>query len=434
MPVSFRYCLFCSVVVDFERVKIPIFLNLPYYISKRLKSHGNSFSSIVHNIATASICIGLAVMLVSVMILGGFTSTIENKIYSFSGHLQVVKFTLNNAIEESPFVPKSELLTAPHKFEEIRHIQEYGHKATLLKSEQEIQGVLLKGVGPSFDTASFQQNIVEGRFLIFPDSGYSREILISKKVGRVMRVRVGDQVLLNFMDFTTKPPSLRTRQLTVTGLYETGLEDFDDHVIIGDIALIRRLNNWNDSLVGGYEIFVKDVDQIAKVERLLYDKLEYDLYPQKVSDKYIQFFDWMKLISKNEVIFLVIITFVACFNMASVLLIMIMERTQMIGLLKAMGASNKLVRKIFVYRGMLLMGKGMLLGNLLGIGLAFLQDKLKIVPLDPQNYYMEYVPIQWDWTMVIILNLLTFLIISLVLFFPTRIITSISPIQSIRFD
>jgi lipoprotein-releasing system permease protein len=388
----------------------------------------------VHNIATASICIGLAVMLVSVMILGGFTSTIENKIYSFSGHLQVVKFTLNNAIEESPFVPKSELLTAPHKFEEIRHIQEYGHKATLLKSEQEIQGVLLKGVGPSFDTASFQQNIVEGRFLIFPDSGYSREILISKKVGRVMRVRVGDQVLLNFMDFTTKPPSLRTRQLTVTGLYETGLEDFDDHVIIGDIALIRRLNNWNDSLVGGYEIFVKDVDQIAKVERLLYDNLEYDLYPQKVSDKYIQFFDWMKLISKNEVIFLVIITFVACFNMASVLLIMIMERTQMIGLLKAMGASNKLVRKIFVYRGMLLMGKGMLLGNLLGIGLAFLQDKLKIVPLDPQNYYMEYVPIQWDWTMVIILNLLTFLIISLVLFFPTRIITSISPIQSIRFD
>ena len=409
-------------------------MNLPYYISKRLKSHGNSFSSIVHVIATASICIGLAVMLISVMILGGFTSTIENKIFSFSGHLQVVKFTLNNAIEESPFVPKSKLLTAPQEFEGIRHIQEYGHKAALLKSDQEIQGVLLKGIGPSFDTVSFRQNIVEGKFLTFSDSTYSREILISKKIGRIMRVGVGDQVLLNFMDFTTKPPSLRTRQLSVTGLYETGLEDFDDHIIIGDIGLIRRLNNWNDSLVGGYEVFVKDIDQIAKVERLLYDQLEYDLYPQKVSDKYIQFFDWMRLISKNEVIFLVIITFVACFNMASVLMIMIMERTQMIGLLKAMGANNKLVRKIFVYRGMLLMGKGMFLGNLLGIGLAFLQDKLKIVPLDPQNYYMAYVPIQWDWTLVVILNLLTFLIISLVLFLPTRIITSISPIQSIRFD
>ncbi len=409
-------------------------MNLSYYISKRLKSHGNSFSSIVHTIATASICIGLAVMLISVMILGGFTSTIENKIYSFSGHLQVVKFTLNNAIEESPFVPKSKLLTAPQEFEEIRHIQEYSHKATLLKSDQEVHGVLLKGVGPSFDIASFSQNIVEGKFFTFSDSTYSREILISKKMSRIMRVGVDDKVILNFMDFNTTPPSLRTRRLLVTGLYETGLEDFDDHIIIGDIGLIRRLNNWNDSLVGGYEIFVKDVSQIAKVERLLYDQLEYDLYPQKVSDKYIQFFDWMKLIVKNEVIFLAIITFVACFNMASVLLIMIMERTQMIGLLKAMGANNKLVRKIFVYRGMLLMGKGMLFGNLLGIGLAYIQDKFKIVPLDPQNYYMEFVPIQWDWSMVIILNLLTFLIISLVLFLPTRIITSISPIQSIRFD
>lgn len=220
----------------------------------------------------------------------------------------------------------------------------------------------------------------------------------------------------------------------MVGLYETGLEDFDDQIIIGDINLIRRLNNWGDSLVGGYEVFVTDVDQINKVEHMLYDQLEYELYPQKVSDKYIQFFDWMRLISKNEIIFLIIITFVACFNMASVLLIMIMERTQMIGLLKAMGASDKLVRKIFVYRGMLLMGKGMLLGNLVGIGLAFLQDQFQIVPLDPENYYMEYVPILWDWSWVIILNLLTFLIISLVLFLPTRIITSISPIQSIRFD
>lgn len=408
-------------------------MNLPYYISKRLKANG-SFSSVVHTIAISSICIGLAVMLISVMILGGFTSTIENKIFSFSGHLQVVKFTLNNAIEESPFSTETSLLSASDTLEAIRHVQEYSHKATLLRSEQEIQGVLLKGIGPTFDTANFNQNIVQGEFISFPDSTYSREVILSSKMGRLMRVGVGDPVVLNFMDFSTNPPSLRTRRLIVKGIYETGLEDFDDHIIIGDIGLIRRLNNWNDSLVGGYEVFVSDVDQIPQVERLLYDQLEYELYPQKVSDKYVQFFDWMRLISKNEVIFLVIITFVACFNMASVLLIMIMERTQMIGLLKAIGAGNKLVRRIFVYRGMILMGKGMLLGNVLGLGLAFLQYKFKIIPLDPQNYYMEYVPIQWDWGMVMLLNLLTFLIISLVLFLPTRIITGISPIQSIRFD
>ena len=368
------------------------------------------------------------------MILGGFTSTIENKIFSFSGHLQVVKFTLNNAIEEAPFSANTSLTAVSDTVASIRHVQEYSHKATLLRSEQEIQGVLLKGVAPSFDTASFNQNIVEGTFIQFTDSTYSRDVMLSSKMGRLMRVGVGDPVILNFMDFSTNPPSLRTRRLTVKGIYETGLEDFDDHIIIGDIGLIRRLNNWSDSLVGGYEVFVSDVDQIPQVERLLYDQLEYELYPQKVSDKYVQFFDWMRLISKNEVIFLVIITFVACFNMASVLLIMIMERTQMIGLLKAIGAGNRLVRRIFVYRGMILMAKGMIMGNILGLGLAFLQDKFKIIPLDPQNYYMEYVPIQWDWSMVVLLNLLTFLIISLVLFLPTRIITSISPIQSIRFD
>lgn len=409
-------------------------MNLPYYISKRLKSNGNSFSATVHKIALASISMGLAVMLISVMILGGFTSTIKNKIFSFSGHFQVVKFTLNNSLEETPFMGQNDLFKDPQKFGFISHVQEFGHKASLLKSDDEIEGVLLKGVGPSFDTVRFAPNITKGSFISFSDTAYSRDVLISEKMARIMRVALHDQVLLNFMDFSTKPPSLRTRRLTVVGLYHTGLEDFDDHIVIGDIKLIRRLNNWNDSLVGGYEVFIKDYSQVGAAERWLYDNLEFDLFPQKVSDKYAQFFDWMRLISKNEIIFLVIITFVACFNMASVLLIMIMERTQMIGILKALGASSKLVRKVFVYRGMLLIGQGILIGNIIGLGLAYLQDHFKIIPLDPLNYYMSYVPIQWDWTMVILLNVLTFLIISNVLFLPTMIIARISPIKAIRFD
>ncbi len=409
-------------------------MNLPYYISRRLRSHGNSFSATVHKIAVISISMGLAVMIISAMILGGFTTTIKNKIFSFSGHFQVVKFTLNNAVEEAPFSIRGDLVSAPNSNQLIGHVQEFGHKASLLKSKDEIEGVLLKGVGPSFDTVRFAPNLVEGSFLTFPDSGYSQQIVVSKKIARLMRIGVGDQVLLNFMDFTTKPPSLRTRQLTISGLYDTGLEDFDNRIIIGDLNLIRRLNNWTDSLVGGYEVFVRDYDRLAQVERLLYDNLDYDLYPLKVSDKYPQFFDWLRLISKNEIIFLVIITFVACFNMASVLLIMIMERTQMIGLLKALGATDKLIRRVFVYRGMRLIGKGMAFGNIIGVGLAYLQYKFKIVPLDPQNYYMEYVPIQWDWLWVISLNMVTFMVVSLVLFLPTMIISSITPIRSIRFD
>lgn len=373
-------------------------------------------------------------MLVSVMILGGFTTTIKNKIFSFSGHFQVVKFSLNNSLEEAPFSPLSDVFRNPESYDFISHVQEFGHKASLLKSDEEIEGVLLKGVGRSFDTTRFGGNIVEGHFINFPDSAYAQEIVISRKMARTMRVSLGDDVLLNFMDFTTTPPSLRTRKLAIVGLYDTGLEDFDEHIVIGDINLIRRLNNWSDSLVGGYEVFISDYGEVAAAERWLYDNLDYDLYPQKVSDKYAQFFDWMRLISKNEVILLVFITIVACFNMASVLLIMIMERTQMIGLLKSLGAGNKLVRRVFVYRGMQLIAKGMVYGNLLGLGLAFIQDRFKVVPLNPQNYYMEYVPIQWDWTWVILLNILTFLIISAVLLLPTMIISRISPIKAIQFD
>ncbi len=274
----------------------------------------------------------------------------------------------------------------------------------------------------------------KGRFIQFPDSGYAQEIVISKYLARLMRIDVGDAVLLNFMDFSTKPPSLRTRRLNISGIYDTGLEDFDEKIVLGDINLIRRLNNWDPEFVGGYELFLKDYQDVDQAERWLYDNLDFDLYAQKVSNKYAQFFDWMRLISKNEVIFLVIITFVACFNMASVLLIMIMERTHMIGILKALGAGNKLVRRVFVYRGMLLIAKGMVMGNILGLGLAFIQDKFKIIPLDPQNYYMEYVPIQWDWLWVIVLNILTFIIISAVLILPTLIISRISPIRAIRFD
>ena len=409
-------------------------MNLPYYISKRLKANGNSFSATVHKIALASITIGLAVMLISVMILGGFTTTIENKIFSFAGHFQVVKFTLSNALEESPFASENELFIDPQQVPFISHVQEFGHKASLLKSDQEIAGVLLKGVGPSFDSTMFMKNMAEGRFIHFPDSGYSQEIVVSKYLARLMRIKLGDAVLLNFMDFTTKPPSLRTRRLTIAGIYDTGLEDFDEKIVVGDIDLIRRLNNWEPELVGGYEVFLKDYQDVDQAERWLYDNLDFDLYAQKVSNKYAQFFDWMRLISKNEVIFLVIITFVACFNMASVLLIMIMERTQMIGILKALGAGSKMVRRVFVYRGMQLIAKGMLMGNILGLGLAFLQDQFKIIPLNPQNYYMEYVPIQWDWLWVIVLNVLTFLIISAVLLLPTMIISRISPIKAIRFD
>jgi lipoprotein-releasing system permease protein len=218
------------------------------------------------------------------------------------------------------------------------------------------------------------------------------------------------------------------------GLYETGLEDFDQKVILGDIKLVRKLNNWADSLAGGFEVFIEDASKTDQAHAYLLNATDRDLYVEDVSDLYFQIFDWLTLLDRNVVIFLTIILFVAGFNMISIILILIMERTHMIGLLKALGASDHVIRRIFVYNGGFLVLKGLLIGNALGLGLGFIQYYFKVIPLDPVNYYMEYVPIEWDWFTIITLNVMTVLIIGLVLFIPAAIISRIRPIRAIRFD
>lgn len=405
-------------------------MNLSYFISKRInKSSQGTFSSIINKIAIASIAIGLAVMLVSFLILGGFQRTIKEKIFSFGAHLQVTKYTLGNQFEEQPVSKNSDFYQNYHEYEFIEHVQQFSHKPGLLKTDEDVWGVLLKGVGKDFNVERFQNNIIAGSFIQLPDSGYSREIMISERISNLLKLNVEDDVIMYFVQ---DPP--RYRKLTVKGIYKTDLEDFDEKIIIGDIGLIQRLNNWEEDVVGGFEIFIKNYRRMDNAEEILMEEIDYDLYVEKVSDKYIQIFEWLTLLNRNVVIFLTLILFVACFNMISILLILIMERTQMIGLLKALGATNAQVRKIFVYDGMQLMIKGLLWGNLLALAFGFLQDRFKIIPLDPENYYMNFVPIEWNWPVLVLLNILVFIIVSLVLMVPTMIISKINPIKAIKFD
>lgn len=405
-------------------------MNLPYFISKRIhQTSSNSFSSAIYGIAVASIAIGVAIMLISYLILGGFQDTIKDKIYSFGSHLQITKYTFGNSFQEDPITKNTTIYQNPDSIGFIEHVQEFSHKGGLLKTDTEVQGVVFKGIGVSFDTSRFSNNMIAGRFLRFNDSTYSNEVVLSKKIADKLFLKVGDEVIMYFIQ---NPP--RFRKLTVTGLYDTGLEDFDDRVIIGDIALVQRLNDWPDSLVGGYEIFIKDVKKMDAAEEKLQSIAPYDMYVEKISDKYLQIFDWLSLLNRNVVIFLSLILFVASFNMISILLILIMERTQMIGILKAIGATNSQIRNIFIYNGMLMILKGLVIGNAIGLGFGFLQKQFKFIPLDPENYYMSFVPISWDWTVIIILNIITFITVTLVLLIPTIIIARINPIKAINFD
>jgi len=368
-------------------------------------------------------------MIISFLILKGFQLKIQDKIISFGGHLQITKFTLSQSYEEDPISKNLALYHDYSQYNYIDHIQEYANKAGLLKANEEVMGIVLKGVSNTFDLSKFEQNITDGEFPELNDESTSNETMISQNIANKLNLEVGDDALIYFIQ---NPP--RVRKLKISGLYETGMEDFDEKIILGDIRLVQRINNWPDSLVGGFEIFLNDFDEADYYQSKLEDVVGYELYIEKISDKFAEIFDWLLLLNRNVVIFLSLTLFVACFNMVSILLILIMERTQMIGVFKALGAANKIIRKIFIYNGMQLIAKGLLLGNFIGITFGVLQSKFHFLSLDPKNYYMEFVPISWNWGIILLLNMLTFIMVSLVLTVPTMIISTISPIKSIRFD
>ena len=405
-------------------------MNLPFFISRRIsKEASGSFSSIINRIAVVSIGLGLAVLILAFMVLFGFKQEIKDKIYSFSGHLIISKYTLSTSFEESSITIDDSLIQLLKNYPLTERIQPYAMKAALLKTDEEVQGVIIKGVDESFDTLGFSKHMINGRFPDLSSNDYSTEAALSKRVSNYLKLDIGDEVLIYFVQ---NPP--RFRRLQVTGIYETGLEEFDEKIILGDLDLIRRINNWPDSLAGGIEVFVSDTDMLEQAEYDLYNTLAIDLYVDKVTDRYIQIFDWLNLLNRNVVILLTIILFVSGTSIISILLILIMERTQMIGVMKAIGAPNRMIQRVFIFNGLQLIVRGLFWGNVIGLGLGLIQDYFKLIPLDAANYYMSHVPIQIDIPTILGLNVLVLTLIGLALLIPVAIISRVKPVRAIRFD
>ncbi len=405
-------------------------MNLPFFISKRISQEASgSFSNIINRVAVVSIGLGLAVLIIAFMVLFGFKKEIKDKIYSFSGHLIVSKYTLSTSFEESTIVINDSLIRTLKNYPLTERVQPYAMKAALLKTDEEVQGVIIKGVDESFDTLGFSKHMMEGRFPNVYSEKYSTEVALSKRVSNYLELGVNDEVLVYFVQ---NPP--RFRRLKVTGIYETGLEEFDEKIIIGDLDLLRRMNNWPDSIAGGIEVFISDTDKLKQAESELYNTLSIDLYVDKVTDRYLQIFEWLNMLNRNVVILLAIILFVSGTSIISILLILIMERTQMIGILKSVGASNQMIRRVFVFNGLQLIIKGLLWGNAIGITIGLIQKYFKLIPLDEANYYMSHVPIVIDTSTILALNLLILIIIGLTLLIPVAIISRVQPVKAIRFD
>jgi lipoprotein-releasing system permease protein len=404
-------------------------MNFPYFVSQRIQNtKTSSFSGTVTKIGVGSIAVGLAVMILAFAILFGYKDAIHQKLFSLTGHISVTKFSSNEVNEDYPITTQTDLFRRKQNISEISHLQTVINKSGILKTRQDILGVIMKGISKDFDFERFSPNIVEGQQIDLRDSVSSKDILISRIIANKLQLKVGDSPIIYFLNAPDRP-----RKLNIKGIYETGLEEFDKNLIVGDIRLIQRINGWGADSVGSYEIYVKNFEQLDATAKVVQDKLQPDMKLEKITNTFGGLFDWLNMMDRNIVIFLTLILFVASFNMISILLVLMLERTPMIGVLKALGGNDWQIRKIFLWSGFQMIFKGLIYGNILGIGICLLQKTYKIIPLDPASYYINTVPITLNWGVILLLNLATVSLVILVLIIPTFVITRIEPVKAIVF-
>lgn len=402
-------------------------MNLPLFIAKRITFNSKrTFSKLIVRIAILGIMLGLAVMILSVAIVKGFKSEIREKVRGFSGDIQISKLDLNSSFENSPFVIGKDKLQTLISTSGIDYAQPFATKPGIINTNNEVEGVVLKGVDKNYNWDYFKKTLVAGKVIDFAEGG--NQILISKYTADRLDLKVGDDFLMYFIE-----NSLRKRKFVIVGIYSLGVEEVDKTFVIGDIGLIRRLNNWEDSQVGGYELRVKDFNELEKTANIVYDKLDINLRSYTVKEYYPTIFEWLSLLDVNTQVILILMMAVAVINMISALLIMILERTNMIGILKALGSTNWKVRKIFLYNASYLIAVGLLLGNILGAGMGFFQAKTHFFKLDQASYYISFVPVQLEFQDILLLNAGTLIISMIVLLVPSLIVTRISPLKAISF-
>ncbi len=371
-------------------------------------------------------------MIISIAVLNGFQFNIREKVTGFAAHIQIDNFDANTSYEQAPISSDQPFVKVIEENPEVRHIQEFALKAGIIKTEDQMQGVILKGVGPDFDWTFFRENLLDGNINPVSDTGISNDILISRMIANKLMLHSGDDVRMYFISGEQAQP--RGRKFQVAGIYETGLEEFDRSYIIGDLRHVQRLNNWNADQVSGFEIFVKDFSKVQRVGDWVYHEIGYNLNAQTVIDLYPQIFDWLRLMDMNVIIILVLMVVVAGITMISTLLILILDRTVMIGILKAMGMRNRQLRRMFMINSIYIISRGLIWGNLAGLTLCFLQWYFKVIPLDQASYYMSYVPIRLPLLQILAINAGTFIVCLGILVIPGIVISKITPIKAIRFD
>ena len=410
-------------------------MNFELFIAKRIignKAYKSSVSAPIIKIGIAAIAIGIIVMLIAIATGIGLQQKIRDKVVAFNGHIEITNYDTNASDESQvPISINQEFYPSFTTIEGIKHIQGVATKFAVIRTETDFEGVVIKGVGADYNWDYFKEFLIEGRL---PDYTQKRneEILISSYLANRLAFEVGDKFQTSFPESLDRMP--RIINYEVVGIYNSGFQELDEKYCIADLRHIQRLNKWEADQIGNFEVFVEDFSELEAKTNQIYKDIPSLLNATPITQKYYMIFEWIKIFDNNTYGIIAIMILVAGINMITALLVLILERTSMIGILKALGSSNWTIRKVFLYNASYLVGLGLLWGNAIGLSLLFIQKYFKLFPLNPDTYYVSEAPVYINWDYILLLNIGTFVACLLMLLIPSIIISKISPVKAIRFD
>lgn len=410
-------------------------MNLEYFIAKRLVSandHKSSISAPIIKIAITAIALGMIMMIIALATGIGLQQKIRQKVAAFNGHIIISSYNDNQSdVSIAPISKNQNFYPKFKNIDGIEHMQAVASKAGMIRTEKAFEGIIYKGIGTDFKSDNLLEYLVEGKLPVL-NKGLNDEVVISEYLSKRLGLKLGDKFVTYFMKESSEGYNLRN--FKIVGIYNSGFQEFDSTYILGDIRHIQRINKWNKDQIGSFEVFIDDFSDIELKGKQIYDEISSTLDSNTIVDKYYYIFEWLKLFDFNIIVILIVMIAVSTINMVVALLVLILERTQMIGILKSLGANNWSIRKIFIYNAVHLIGRGLLYGNCIGIGLLLIQKYFGVIKLNPESYYVNEAPVDINLIFILLLNIGTVIVCSLVLLIPSYIITKISPSKSIRFD
>ncbi|MEZ4721645.1 MAG: FtsX-like permease family protein [Flavobacteriales bacterium] len=390
---------------------------------------GRSSSAIV-KIAVAGIAIGMSVMILSVAIVTGFQDEIRKKVLGFGSHLQISLYNPSNTLGIKPVDRNQDFVEAIKAEPSVSNVNVHAYKSGIIVADGEIHGVLAKGIDRDFEWSFFRQNLISGSVFHLADSTKSDSIVLSKYIVDKLNLELGEKITVVFIQDEKE----RKRRFVIGGIYESGMDQFDANILICDIKHVQKLNGWDENQVAGFEVTLKSFDDLTKLDQIISDHISWEFNTLKVTDQFMEIFGWLELQDLNVVIILTLMILVSGINMITALLVFILERTNMIGLLKAMGANNRSISRVFLYNAAYLIVIGTFWGNVIGLGLGLLQQQFHLFKLDKSNYYVDHVPILFDLPTLLLINLGSIAVSMIMMMLPALLITRIDPVKSIRFN